>query len=326
MLAQPLRLDRVMTRQVMAVSPDTPIETVAAAMHARKLSCTVACERERPVGVVSERDMVRALRDVLRDSKRHLLRVSEVMSSPVLTLRYDATLEDAVALISVHGIRRVPVVDETGKLVGVVTQTDLLRAATAQMEAQRDGLERIVAERTSSLVEANRRLEELSLRDGLLQIGNRRAMEISLAQLHGTSLRYGRPYCLALFDVDYFKRYNDTNGHLAGDEALRRIVDALQRTKRDVDSIHRFGGEEILIVLPETGPEGVRIAAERARQTLESLGLPHRASPHGVVTVSAGVAAFPSVGLASPNWEAVVALADSALYRAKQLGRNRVEG
>jgi diguanylate cyclase (GGDEF)-like protein len=326
MVDEVIRLDRVMTRHIMAVTPDTPIETVAAAMHARKLSCTVACDCERPIGVVSERDMVGALRDVLRESSRRMLRVSEVMSPSILTLPHTATLDDAVALVAANSIRHVPVVDDDGKLVGVVTQTDLLRAATAQIETQRDGLERMVAERTSSLVEANRRLEELSMRDGLLEIGNRRAMRIALEQLHGTALRYGRPYCLALFDVDYFKRYNDVHGHLAGDEALRRIVVALQQTKRDVDSIHRYGGEEILIIFPETGPDGVWVAAERSRQTLESLGLPHEASPHGVLTVSAGIAAFPAVGLAAPNWETIVALADAALYRAKERGRNRVEG
>lgn len=317
-------IERVMTKQVVTVEPSLPLDRLAAVMRDRRLSCVVVCENAQPVGIVSERDLVRALGMVLSAPDRASIRAGDVMSAPVFSMPREATVDEAVALTAARGFRRVPIVDEAGALAGLVTQTDLLRAHVLQLEEHRRTLEQTVAARTASLVEANRRLEEICLQDALTGIGNRRAMTAALDHEHDRALRYRRPYAVVLFDVDHFKKYNDRYGHQAGDAVLREIASCIDATRRSTDSVHRYGGEEILAVLPETTTDAARVLAERALGRVAEMGLAHEGSEHGVVTLSAGVACVERNGKRGEGWTMVVESADGALYRAKNDGRNRV--
>jgi diguanylate cyclase (GGDEF)-like protein len=128
-----------------------------------------------------------------------------------------------------------------------------------------------------------------------------------------------------MIDVDYFKQYNDINGHSAGDDCLRAISKTIRMLtpKRPGDLAARYGGEEIGILLPNTDAAGAAAVAERIRAAIAALGMPHAGSPRAVVTISAGVAAMvPERGVGSPAM--LVEAADQALYAAKSAGRNRV--
>jgi diguanylate cyclase (GGDEF)-like protein len=175
----------------------------------------------------------------------------------------------------------------------------------------------IAAGRVTAL---HRRMHEDARQDTLTGLGNRLRLAEDLEVLCGRVQRYGHVYSAALFDVDDFKGYNDTAGHLAGDDVLRAVARALQQQIRTGDAVYRYGGEEFLVLLPEQSIESSALAAERLRAAVEALGLPHPAG--GVVTVSAGVAAL-SDGECKPD--ELFELADQALYRAKAGGRNRVE-
>jgi diguanylate cyclase (GGDEF)-like protein len=310
----------VMTPGVESVAPETSFAEVADRMRTRRLSCVVVCEKSVPVGVISERDVVR-LRE---EASSRLLTASQVMSRPVIGVPERTTVGQAVALLRSHRIRRLPVLDEGGQLAGIVTQTDLLDAYVRELEESNARLEQAVADRTRELRELAARFEALSLEDALLGIGNRRAMEVALESTHARALRYGRVYTLALLDVDHFKAYNDGCGHAEGDRALARVGRCLKRLMRGSDAVFRYGGEEILVLLPETDASGARTAAERLRAAVADLGIPHPASPHGSLTVSCGVAAARLGEGADREWGAVAARADAALYRAKAGGRNRV--
>jgi diguanylate cyclase (GGDEF)-like protein len=123
-------------------------------------------------------------------------------------------------------------------------------------------------------------------------------------------------------DVDHFKLFNDTYGHLAGDEVLRSVARALANGCRGGDQVYRYGGEEFLLVLPAQSLEGGHRSAERLRAAVEALNIPHSASPSKRITVSMGVAMLAAgEGKSAAAW---VKQADAALYRAKGLGRNRV--
>jgi diguanylate cyclase (GGDEF)-like protein len=139
--------------------------------------------------------------------------------------------------------------------------------------------------------------------------------------LCGRVERYGHSYCVAMFDVDDFKAYNDAHGHQAGDDVLRAVAGALAGGVRAGDRLYRYGGEEFALLLAEQSLEAASDAAERLRAAVEALAVPHPAG--GVVTVSAGVAA--TVGNACAPGE-LLAAADAALYAAKQGGRNQVRG
>jgi diguanylate cyclase (GGDEF)-like protein len=174
---------------------------------------------------------------------------------------------------------------------------------------------RRIVELQKALLASNRRLEELSRTDDLTGVGNRRSFDAELVSRFEHALRYGRPLTLVMIDIDHFKEVNDTFGHQAGDEVLQRIARVLQRSTRQSDFVARFGGEEFVVLLPETPLlEGLRVA-EKIRAAVAAENFPTH------VTVSAGVAAMRHIDFP----DALIAAADAALYKAKESGRNRVE-
>jgi two-component system cell cycle response regulator len=176
---------------------------------------------------------------------------------------------------------------------------------------------RRIVELQKALLASNRRLEEISRTDALTGIGNRRSFDEELANRFEHARRYGRPLTLVMIDIDHFKEVNDTFGHQTGDAVLQRIARVLQQTTRQSDFVARFGGEEFVVLLPETALlEGLQVA-EKIRAAVAADDLQPR------VTVSAGVATMPHPHVDSPD--ALIAAADGALYRAKESGRNRVE-
>jgi diguanylate cyclase (GGDEF)-like protein len=165
-------------------------------------------------------------------------------------------------------------------------------------------------------------LSKLAHTDPLTLLGNRLSLEEELRALDARGRRYGRGYCLAMCDIDRFKAYNDTLGHHAGDEALQAVAAKIKHVLRAGDGVYRYGGEEFLLVLPEQTPETALIAVERVRSAVEQLAIQHAAVPAGVVTLSAGIAAFHPCDATTVG--ELLEQADAALYRAKSAGRNRV--
>jgi diguanylate cyclase (GGDEF)-like protein len=139
---------------------------------------------------------------------------------------------------------------------------------------------------------------------------------------HARSLRSGIPMAVIMMDIDHFKKVNDRHGHQAGDRALVSIAECIRAMVRRSDSCSRWGGEEFLVLCPDCdGPNAMAIA-EKVRSSIEGLELEHRGDPIKL-SISAGVSAKPKA--AERPWDDIVREADEALYRAKKLGRNRVE-
>ena len=170
------------------------------------------------------------------------------------------------------------------------------------------------------LREKNKELHELSITDSLTSLNNRKHMMDTLTMEVARGLRYEKRFSILMIDIDDFKRYNDTLGHLAGDEVLRELGAFLKSTLRTEDYAARYGGEEFLLLLPETGSDGAGQLAERLRQRLEERAIGAN-SKHPGITVSIGVSAFPDTG---SDPEDLIRHADSAMYKAKQAGRNQV--
>ncbi len=307
------KIETIMTKDVPWAEPEDSLVEVLERLHTKRLSCVPVCEDDIPIGMITEGDIVELAARALAGKEDRRV-VAEVMSSPVITIRATDCLEDAASKAQSENVRHLVVVDDDGRLQGVVTQNDLL---------SRRLMQELIEERTVQLTTANRRLDKLARLDGLLGIGNRRWMEEHLAKVHELLQREGRPYALALCDVDHFKRYNDHYGHLAGDRVLKQISRRLVDVLRGADDVFRFGGEELLVVLPDTVIIEAGRAGERICEGVRALKVPHEKSPPGIVTVSCGIAS------ASPDepqwrWQGVVQLADEALYVAKRNGRNRV--
>jgi two-component system, cell cycle response regulator len=184
-------------------------------------------------------------------------------------------------------------------------------------------LHRRLAFQNGELEVLNRKLFEQSREDPLTRLGNRLRLREELEALRGRVERYGHNYSAVLCDVDYFKLYNDHYGHLAGDEVLQKVAETIADHCRSGDTAYRYGGEEFLIILPEQSQESATATADRLRQAVEDMRIPHEANdPPGIVTISAGVATL-SAG-ANKSADNLLGEADAALYHAKQSGRNRV--
>ena len=185
---------------------------------------------------------------------------------------------------------------------------------------------RDISERKRSeqqLREAYRAVEALALSDGLTGVANRRRFDQYLSIEWRRNVRNRQPISLLMLDVDQFKLYNDTYGHQRGDNGLKQIAEAcMDVVARPGDLVARFGGEEFVVVLPNTGSEGALQVANEICESLRSRRLPHTGSPFGIITVSIGCATLvPQAGRHAPD---LIAIADHALYAAKHNGRNQV--
>ncbi len=181
--------------------------------------------------------------------------------------------------------------------------------------------ERIV-DLQKELMETNRRLELLSITDGLTKLHNHRHFQDELARAFEESQRYNRPLSLAMIDIDFFKKVNDTHGHAVGDEVLKAVARLYKDSVRSTDLVARYGGEEFAVLMPETElPDGCAFA-EKIRALIESTPIQTQAGAIRA-TVSVGVASVPQPRIRNPK-ELIIA-ADKALYRAKKNGRNQVQ-
>jgi diguanylate cyclase (GGDEF)-like protein len=177
-------------------------------------------------------------------------------------------------------------------------------------------LNRGLLERQDELIRLNEHLEALATRDGLTNLWNHRSFQEQFANEFSRAKRHMRELSLILLDVDFFKQFNDTFGHQAGDEVLRSVARVLQTAARQIDIVARYGGEEFAIILPDEDVRTSTSAAERFRAAIESADWPVRP-----VAASFGVATLKRSYI---DPAAMIADADRALYQSKRTGRNRV--
>lgn len=191
---------------------------------------------------------------------------------------------------------------------------------------QRDEAYRALRQSQQQLLETNLELQRLTHSDGLTGLSNRRYFDEYLNAEWRRACREHKSIGMLMIDVDHFKSYNDTYGHVAGDEVLKRVAKTLTEVGgRASDLPARFGGEEFAVILPGATPVGMRLMAEKARLSIEQLAIPHIGSSAAtVVSVSIGTAILdPKDGEVATM---LIESADAALYRAKRDGRNRVRG
>lgn len=241
-------------------------------------------------------------------------------------------LESAAALIGLLSAVIVATTDASITLAYLVLLLGLM-ATVKSLSDRRQSLEEMVSERTAQIEAQNQRLEEararqdelvrrldrLSREDDLTGLANRRHVNEFLARERDRALRLGSSLCIALVDLDHFKQINDRHSHQVGDAVLQKTAEVLIDGARSTDMVGRYGGEEFLVVFPDTDLVGARAVAERLRRDLAD------ADWRGIaedleITLSAGLAELDADG----NIDRLLHQADACLYRAKELGRNRV--
>ena len=221
-------------------------------------------------------------------------------------------LTDAVQAMGEGALRQqVPV--ESDNEVGVLAQA--FNRMSKEIAQQYEDLEKSHAQIEAMAAQ----MRELSLRDALTGLHNRRHFDEQCAQMFASSQRYQRPFSVMLGDIDHFKRVNDQFSHATGDEVLRRIGEILRSTMRASDLVARYGGEEFVVAFPETDLQQAKDACEMLRQRVEAY--PWReVHPDLRVTISMGLCSDTRL----PSFHAMVEAADTLLYRAKNGGRNQV--
>lgn len=197
-----------------------------------------------------------------------------------------------------------------------------LRLAQMQAESEKNALLNQLEKTNSELKHANERLARHALTDGLTGLPNRRHFDRSLSNLLARATRRSETFSLVLIDVDQFKRFNDTHGHLAGDGCLAAVGKAMAETIRGTDVIARYGGEEFALLLPQTGADEARALAENLRRAIAAVDLSHLPGSPAPVTASLGIAS--KAAAETIGAEHLIAQADEALYAAKHEGRDCV--
>lgn len=208
--------------------------------------------------------------------------------------------------------------------VGILTLFVVWKISVNQLESRERKLARLVAQKTEALRKANEELRHLANSDGLTLVGNRRSFQEFLSNEWQRAVRSKTEISLILLDIDHFKLFNDTYGHHAGDECLKKVAAALRRTiHRPTDFVARFGGEEFAIILGGTNAEGAFSVAERILENVKDLNISHTTSKTcAQLTVSVGVATT-FADLETSESE-LIKSADKALYEAKENGRNQI--
>jgi len=297
----------VMNKEPLTVSLDTNLKSAIEQMARTQSSCLVVVSNQEPVGIITERDVTHLFLDVMMSDANLKTLVCDVMTKDPVCVLSTSSFKSALMLSRSRKLRHLPVISPDNHLVGVVTQTNLVEAYAGLVDKQ-DELESSVEQ-----------LKLLSLEDPLLGIGNRRAMEVDLTHTEADAKRHHKTYAVALLDVDSFKKYNDTYGHPAGDVCLKQVAQSVKQTIRESDRVYRYGGEELLILMPETMSESASKCAERVRNSIEVLNIKNKNTDLGILTVSLGVA-----DKLEGDWKNLVKKADKALYQAKNSGRNKV--
>lgn len=296
-----------------AQATDAAIDVIGLMDHMLN-DCVMIFDVAEPVGIITTKDVVR----LFGEGKDLLLPVSSYMSSPIETISYDASIKDALDFIQARQFKRLIVEDHEGMIVGQITQGELIsRIYTRWSELVRHNDARLKEMNRALKVRATK-FEELSVVDHLTGVYNRVKFELELQKEIDRVRRYkSQSFSIIFFDVDHFKKVNDTHGHATGDLVLQKISHCISKQMRITDIFARWGGEEFVAILPSTALEDAITVADKLRASISELVL----DEVGHVTCSFGVGEYRT----EDTFHSIILRADKAMYQAKANGRNRVE-
>ena len=289
-----------MTSPILSVDNDATLKEVADFMNSHKTSVVLVRNKNHGyIGVVTDADFTHKV--AVKEYSVNTTTIESIMSAPIKTVDGSIFMADANGIMCQSGIHHLAVT-ENGEFIGLLSAMNFF-------EYYKD---------------VEEHLSNLAINDGLTGIYNRRYFDETLAREWKRTMREKAPLSLIMLDIDYFKKYNDTYGHQAGDECLRQVATTISGAlRRPADMAARYGGEEFVVVLPNFKLENSAKFGETIRAKIEALKMEHKQSDaNPFITVSLGIASVVPSSISS--YEELVGAADKALYSAKNKGRNRV--
>lgn len=293
------------------VEQSATMDQVLELMKDAPTDCVIVQDGDKAVGIITSKDVLRFIDDAMC----HTVQVHSVMTAPLEVLSMRSSISEGLDFIKKRHYKRIVVVDDTGQIIGIVTQQDLIsRTYLKWSQLVNEHFEQF-KELTEILQQKNEHLASLAMHDSLTQISNRHMFselyEKELAMLR----RYNGKLSLVMMDLDHFKRINDTYGHNIGDAILKEFSEVVLRSVREADLFARWGGEEFVLLLRETMCDQAYIVCEKIRQSVEK----HRFAEGIQVTCSIGMTEIN----ANDTLQSGIGRADDALYEAKRSGRNQ---
>ncbi|OHE06830.1 MAG: diguanylate cyclase, partial [Sulfurimonas sp. RIFOXYB2_FULL_37_5] len=301
-----------LSRRAKWVNKNTKTMDLLQEMIKNDFESVIVIENFKPIGIFTTKDVVR----VMKHNEDLELNIGSYMSSPVDTISKDCSMKDALEFLKLKRYKRVVVVDEDGKMSGIITQKELISLSYSRWAMLIKEHHEELSQLNASLLYKNKKYEVMASTDALTGLYNRHKFSELYNSSYLTMEQRGNVMSLMILDIDYFKKINDTFGHGIGDGVLIQISHALLKNLRNIDIICRWGGEEFVVLLPAVDLNQATFLAEKLRESIEIFEI----DMVGRVTASFGVTQVNR----GDALEAVVERADKALYEAKASGRNCV--
>lgn len=305
----------ILQYKALTIYENTSTKQVLKIMHENNTDAIlITKENSTPIGIFTTKDFIKIL-----DLNSNLNEpIKNYMNSPVITLNNQVTIEEAIDFIKEKHFKRIVVTDDDEKLMGILTQKELLRIVYNKwIDFIKEEGYRISKINEQLLFDA-KNLEKKASYDYLTNLYNRAKFDSFLSYEISKINRYDKEkLSILLLDIDYFKNVNDTFGHLVGDNVLQEIAQIMTVCLRQSDIVARWGGEEFIAMLPETTIDQAYYVAEKLRATIEN----HSFDVVSKITCSIGIAIYHNNNKKSELFKR----ADEALYRAKNSGRNQVQ-
>lgn len=303
--------DILSKRQIVVVDVSTKTEEVLSKLVNSEDAVLVE-ENTILRGIITTKDAIRLMKQCVDTH----VSIQHYMSSPVITIHHEETVKSAIEFLKNESFKRAIVVDDDGKIKGIVTQRELISITYGRWAELMKLHAHELGELVHVLESENQQLKVESLTDSLTGVGNRRRFNQILESEIGRYYRQGMtPFSILMLDIDLFKKINDSHGHLIGDQILIGLCNKVANLLRASDEINRWGGEEFVVILPTANLKSASALAERIRAEIEQ-------NPFNQinVTISIGVAEYNR----GESLEDLLTRADQALYVAKESGRNKV--
>ena len=295
-------------------SQDGSLCDIIGMLDQRIYDCVILTDNEnRSVGIITTKDVVKFFQNNVDLEQK----ASAFMVSPLLTVNYSTSIKEALRFITDKHFKRLIIADNNGNAIGQITQEDLLAKIYSRWA-------NIMKNSHNELEEVNRILNEkaseyelMSVTDPLTTIYNRGKFEVELKKEISRVTRYNTElFSLIFFDIDNFKKINDTYGHITGDKVLKIITALLKESLRVTDVFARWGGEEFAIIMSHTSLKEAEYVANKLRRTIEE----QKVEDVGSVTCSFGVSEF----VKGDTVQSLMLRVDNLMYEAKKQGKNRV--